>query len=121
MIQSGRRDSHDANTGKQQDRGAPSHRIGELNMARIEMAGAEMAAGSVAGTTGEQLFELGLAYSTGRNVEPDLVAAHKWFNLAAMRGDREAARYRQEIAQEMTHEDVADAQRAAREWLRSQH
>jgi hypothetical protein len=90
-------------------------------MARIEMAGAEMAAGPVAGTTCEQMFELGLIHSTGRDGEPDLVAAHKWFNLAAMRGDREAARYRQEIALEMSGEDVAEAQRAAREWLRSHH
>ena len=32
------------------------------------------------------LFDLGLAYSTGNGVGVDYIAAHKWFNLAAMRG-----------------------------------
>ena len=39
------------------------------------------------------------------------------FNLAAMRGSLEAKIYRKELAQEMASEEVADAQRAAREWL----
>ena len=69
--------------------------------------------------TGEGLFELGLVYATGREVEADLVAAHKWFNLAAIRGNAEAALYRQELAREMTKAAVAEAQRAAREWLRT--
>ena len=34
----------------------------------------------------EALYNLGLAYSTGQGVTQDYVAAHKWFNLAAMRG-----------------------------------
>ena len=57
-------------------------------------------------------------YATGRDVEQDLVAAHKWFNLAAVSGYREAAFHRQQIAGEMSAKDIADAQRAAREWLR---
>jgi len=38
----------------------------------------------------EALYNLGLAYSTGQGVTQDYVAAHKWFNLAAMRGVNEA-------------------------------
>ena len=67
--------------------------------------------------SGEMLFELGLAYSTGRNGITDLVTAHKWFNIAAMRGKLEAARYRAEIARELNAMEIAEAQRAAREWL----
>ena len=39
------------------------------------------------------------------------------FNLAAMRGSLEAKVYRKELSQEMDPGDVAEAQRAAREWL----
>jgi hypothetical protein len=39
------------------------------------------------------------------------------FNLAAMKGSLEAKVYRKELSQEMASEDVAEAQRAAREWL----
>jgi TPR repeat protein len=86
-------------------------------MGRFEMAGAELASMAEMQPNGESLFELGIIYSTGREVATDLVAAHKWFNLAAIRGVREAAVYRQEIALEMSPADVAEAQRAAREWL----
>jgi len=61
------------------------------------------------------LFQFGMRYANGDAV--DFVAAHKWFNLAAMRGNREAARLRREIAAEMSAEEIAAAQRAARDWL----
>jgi TPR repeat protein len=87
-------------------------------MARLEMAGAEMGSMAVAQPAPENFFELGLIYSTGREVAADLIAAHKWFNLAAVSGDREAAAHRQELALEMSAAEVAEAQRLAREWLR---
>ena len=87
-------------------------------MARMDMliiSGAELAAQSA---TPDALFELGMMYCTGRDeVEPDLVAAHKWFNLAALRGNKAALEYRRELAHEMSQFDVAEAQRRAREWL----
>jgi TPR repeat protein len=45
------------------------------------------------------------------------VAAHKWFNLAALKGSESAKQYRCEISREMSATDVADAQRQARDWL----
>ena len=86
-------------------------------MARWDMGGAELASMAEAKPTPENLFELGMLYSSGGEVETDLVAAHKWFNLAAARGVTEAANYRQEIALEMSEAAIAAAQRAAREWL----
>ncbi len=86
-------------------------------MARWDMGGAEIASMAEAKPTAENLFELGMLYSSGGEVETDLVAAHKWFNLAAARGVAEAANYRQEIAREMSEAAIAAAQRAAREWL----
>ena len=66
----------------------------------------------------EMLFELGIMYSSGRGVAIDYIAAHKWFNLAAMKGNQNAIRLRREIAAEMTDAEIAAAQRAARDWLR---
>ena len=69
-------------------------------------------------TTGDELFRMGLLYSTGQGGAPlDYVSAHMLFNLAAMRGSVEAKLYRKELSQEMPSEDVAEAQRQAREWL----
>ena len=67
---------------------------------------------------GDALFRLGLAYSAGLDGCPmDRVSAHMIFNLAAMKGSIEARVYRKELSQEMASEDVAEAQRQAREWL----
>ena len=68
---------------------------------------------------GEVLMSLGLMYSTGRSVEPDLVEAHKWVNIAALRGHCDAARLRREIAEQMSDSEIGSAQRAARDWLKS--
>lgn len=86
-------------------------------MARMDMSTLEKAELAAQSGASDALFELGLLYCSGRDVEPDLVTAHKWFNLAALRGNREALEYRLELAREMSEQDVAAAQRAAREWL----
>ena len=71
-----------------------------------------------ADSTGDELFRLGLLYSTGQGGAPlDYVSAHMMFNLAAMRGSEEAKTRRRELSQEMDPSDVAEAQRAARRWL----
>jgi hypothetical protein len=90
---------------------------GEAIMARYEIADVESAALGQANASADMFFELGIMYSTGRSVPTDLVSAHKWFNIAAMRGNRDAARYRSELAAEMSELDIAAAQRAARDWL----
>jgi len=86
-------------------------------MARINFEIIEAGGPEVHGCASQELFELGLTYSTGRDVEQDLVDAHKWFNLAALKGNRDALQYRVEIAREMTEYQIADAQKRAREWL----
>ena len=71
-----------------------------------------------ADSSGDELFRLGLLYSTGQGGAPlDYVSAHMLFNLAAMRGSVEAREYRKELSQEMDPAEVAEAQRNAREWL----
>lgn len=88
-------------------------------MARFDVSIDRISDGSADGNNAEALFELGLMYSIGRDVEQDLVQAHKWFNLAAVRGKKEAKQYRTELASEMSKSDVAAAQRMAREWLQA--
>jgi uncharacterized protein len=65
----------------------------------------------------QALFDLGLAYSTGGDISVDYIAAHKWFNLAAMHGIREAQIWRAQISEEMSSSQIAEAQRQARQWL----
>lgn len=73
---------------------------------------------SAQGGGADALFELGLMYCAGRDVEVNFVEAHKWFNLAALRGNDDAKTYRLELSREMTKKEIAAAQKSAREWLR---
>lgn len=66
---------------------------------------------------GDALFDLGVLYSSGRSGLIDLVAAHKWFNLAALKGRVDAISLRQEIAGQMSGAEIAIAQREARAWM----
>ncbi|MCX7280445.1 MAG: hypothetical protein NTX21_02540 [Alphaproteobacteria bacterium] len=50
----------------------------------------------------DALYNLGLAYSTGQGVGVDMVVAHKWFNLAAVRGVEAAKNWRHQLATEMS-------------------
>ncbi|MBM3529600.1 MAG: SEL1-like repeat protein [Alphaproteobacteria bacterium] len=88
-------------------------------MARYEMSDVAGAGLAEAPATADVLFELGMMYSSGRSVPADLVAAHKWFNLAAMKGNAEAAQRRREVAAEMSDAEIGQAQRAARDWLKA--
>lgn len=74
-------------------------------------------ASSQSGDDANALYILGIRYSTGRDVEQDLVAAHKWFNLAVMLGHEEARTCRADISREMTKAQIARAQKEARAWL----
>lgn len=62
-------------------------------------------------------FTLGLMYDLGRGVPQDYVTAHMWFNLAAARGDANGAKGRDIVARLMTPQQIADAQKRARECL----
>ena len=84
-------------------------------MARLEM-NAEISAPG-ANATADILFEMGLAAATGRDCAVDMVAAHKWFNIAAIKGSSRAAALRAEIAETMSKNELANALRAAREWM----
>ena len=61
-------------------------------------------------------YNLGVMYGTGQSVPQDFVLAHMWFNLAAKQGDSTARANRDIVAKRMTVEQIAEAQRLAREW-----
>ena len=85
-------------------------------MARFEIYDADLGA---TGTTAQAdvLCELGLMYATGRDCEIDAVAAHKWFNIAAIKGSARAAELRSELSATMSKLEIAAALRQAREWM----
>ncbi len=65
-------------------------------------------------------YGLGFMYYNGQGVPQDYIQAHMWYNLAAsdLTGDdREVAvKNRDSLAENMTSEQIAEAQRLAREW-----
>jgi hypothetical protein len=63
------------------------------------------------------LFERGLYWASGRSGVVNLVAAHKWFNLAAVKGRADAMQMRREVAELMSEVEIATAQREARAWI----
>lgn len=90
-------------------------------MARLDIGTGITGYMELAAQTGvpDALFELGMLYATGRDVDVDLVTAHKWFNLAAARGNASALTYRQELSLEMTSDQISEAQKQAREWIQT--
>ena len=84
------------------------------------MSGIELAASNVAEPADAvACFDLGMVYSSGAGVPVDMVAAHQWFNIAAMRGHKDAATLRREVAEQMSDCEIGRAQRAARDWLKT--
>ncbi|UYO38147.1 hypothetical protein KQX62_15540 [Rhodopseudomonas palustris] len=72
-----------------------------------------------AGENPDALFDLGVLFASGRGAPVDLIAAHKWFNLAALKGRADAIAYRRELAELMSADEIAVAQREARAWISS--
>jgi hypothetical protein len=67
----------------------------------------------------EDMYRKGLEASLPGAENYNIVEAHKWFNLAAMKGCAQSRVYRKELLLEMTTDQVAEAQRIAREWMSS--
>lgn len=94
---------------------APLGSNGVKKMARFESIENGFGGGAV--DQAEMLCELGLKYATGRDCDADLVAAHKWLNIAAIRGSSRAAELRSELSGVLSKQELAQALRQAREWM----
>ena len=87
-------------------------------MAPADMQNFDLTESGAAAASPDALLQLGMQYSIGRGVQPCPITAHKWFNIAALRGNSLAKTYRAELASEMSKAEIAEAQKQAREWLR---
>jgi TPR repeat protein len=54
-------------------------------------------------------------YYNGQGVVQDYTRAHMWFNLAAVKGYSVGVKNRDMIAKQMTQQQIAEAQKLARE------
>ena len=61
-------------------------------------------------------YQLGNCYERGFGVPQDYVLAHIWFNLSASQNNESSSKRRTDLESKMTPEQIADAQRLAREW-----
>lgn len=85
-------------------------------MAHFDSQTAEMA--TMRGDAQADVFRiLGLMYATGRGCDQNLVAAHKWLNIAAIKGCDRAVNLRANLAAAMSKQQLAEALRDAREWM----
>ena len=62
-------------------------------------------------------YNLGVMYSYGQGVLQDHVRAHMWFNIAAVKGDKDSVKNRDISASKMTAQQIAEAQKLAKECL----
>jgi TPR repeat protein len=60
---------------------------------------------------------LGVMYLLGQGVLQDYVQAHMWFNIAGANGDATGINNRDIVAEKMTPDQIAEAQKLAREWI----
>jgi|JI7StandDraft_1071085.scaffolds.fasta_scaffold376357_1 uncharacterized protein len=66
----------------------------------------------------QTLFDLSLAYANGEvDDEPNYILAHIFLNIAASRGCQRSIEYRKELAHDMSHDEIAKAQKIARSLL----
>ena len=86
-------------------------------MSNVELSGQEPSAIQICDV--ESCFARGIDFSSGRDVEIDMIEAHKWFNIAAARGHKDGAQMRREVAALMSDSEIGRAQRAARDWLKA--
>lgn len=66
-------------------------------------------------------YELGLLYQFGQGVEMDNEKSYMWFNLAAAAGVEQAIGARDKTMRSLSRDQLASAQKAAREWLNSKN
>ncbi len=61
-------------------------------------------------------LQLGLMYNIGLGLPKDHVLAYMWLSLSAAQGFQDATKMRDDLAEHMTPEQIAEAQKLAREW-----
>ncbi len=62
-------------------------------------------------------FNLGLMYGKGQGVAQSYIQAYMWETLAAAQGNEKAVKGLELLEKSMTLDQLAEAQRLAREWM----
>lgn len=62
-------------------------------------------------------YYLGLMCLNGMGVLQDYCRAHMWLNIASSRGHKKARAHLEKLTQNITADQLAEAQRLARRWL----
>ena len=65
--------------------------------------------------------ELGVMYYKGVGTIQDYIYAHMWWSIAASSGETTAATNRDKVVEEMTKDQIAEAQRLARECVKKNY
>lgn len=66
-------------------------------------------------------FNLAVMYDNGLGVLQDNVYAHVWLNIASSNGSETAGKNRDLVAKRMTPDQIAEAQRLARECVKKDY
>ncbi len=61
-------------------------------------------------------YSVAMMYQKGQGVTEDKVKAHMWYDLAARKGDKDAAADRDSMESGMTPQQVSDSKAAAASW-----
>ncbi|MDH3636633.1 MAG: hypothetical protein OES20_18230 [Gammaproteobacteria bacterium] len=62
-------------------------------------------------------YYLGVMYASGMGVLQDFGQAHMWLNIASSQGHKKARRQLEKLTHHMTADQIADAQKRARQWV----
>ena len=68
------------------------------------------------GHSGAQ-HNLGFAYNNGHGVPQNYQKAYYWFSLAAANGNTAAEKWRDEVVEKMTPQQIAKAQEEVQKWF----
>lgn len=93
-----------------------AHRLG-LGVAKDEAKAFEFMLKAAQGGVAAGQSRVGLAYATGEGAALDPIEACKWFELAALRGDKAAAANRERARKSLGSAQLAEVDRRVREWL----
>ena len=66
-------------------------------------------------------MQLGAKYALGQGVPKDYVRADMWYIIAESKGDKDATRDRNIVTKLMTPDQIAEAQKLARECVRKKY
>lgn len=96
-----------------------AHRLG-MGVAKDETRAFELLLQAAEGGVAAAQSRIGLSYATGEGAALDPIEACKWFELAALRGDKAAAANRDRARKSLSPAQQAEADRRVRAWAAAQ-